>query len=77
MKRFRNFLLLMRFWGVLTTSKKIITDPESNRSKIMVQDLTSEEMDGVATMEIVGRILDMDRKELKKDLEHLRERFVK
>lgn len=55
---------------------QLITDPKSNRSRGMLEDLSIEEMGGVEDMSNIFRIITLDRKTLRKELEHL-ERSLK
>lgn len=59
----------------LARCQRIIVDPKSNWSLARTEGLTREEISGTQDMATVQRVLMMPTKELKKDLNHLRELF--
>jgi hypothetical protein len=44
MKRFINFLIIMHYWSVVAKSRKIIDDPKSKHSTLLIENLTLEEL---------------------------------
>ena len=69
--RFRNFLLLLRYWKVLKKAQRLIDDPKGAWSTSIIEHLTLEEMEGVTDLERVVRLLTTKTSTIKKDLKEL------
>lgn len=80
MKKLRlwwNFWFLVKNWDTVEKSMELIQNANSVWSSKKADQLTLEEMEGVFDLERVGRILIDSKKELRKDMKHLRKSLAK
>ena len=71
MRRIRNFILLLRYWNVLSTSAMLINDRQSMKAIQVLGNMSQEEYSGANSLEAMHRILTLQGKDLKRDLARL------
>lgn len=71
MRKFINFIIILKYWDEVVRASEIVTDPTSKYSTLVAENLTLEELDGLTDTERIGRFLSMPTKTLVKDFKHL------